>query len=150
MDVLRVPFVLHWAGTPKPDLSGFIDPICVPFRFVPRDGGEAGFWEQRPGGSGPGDRLQTTGDLDPEPDRKPSGELGSRTDPNLLLAGSWTREVNGRTARGLGMSKRDLSDALHSLKAAVGLRGSDNVLIEIPSGDVYYGDEKIGNLFDEL
>jgi hypothetical protein len=36
MNRLRVPFVIHWAGTPKPDLSGFIEPVRVPFRFVPR------------------------------------------------------------------------------------------------------------------
>lgn len=36
MNQLRVRFVIHWAGTPKPDLSGFIEPVRVPFRFVPR------------------------------------------------------------------------------------------------------------------
>jgi hypothetical protein len=36
MNRLRVPFVIHWAGTPKPDLSGFIESVRVPFRFVPR------------------------------------------------------------------------------------------------------------------
>ena len=36
MNRLRVPFVIHWAGTPKPDLSEFIEPVRVPFRFVPR------------------------------------------------------------------------------------------------------------------
>ncbi len=35
MNWLRVPFVFHWSGDPKPDLSGFIEPVRVPFRFAP-------------------------------------------------------------------------------------------------------------------
>src|SRR6185437_7961381 len=36
MNRLRVPFVIHWAGTPNPDLSGLIEPVRVPFQFVPK------------------------------------------------------------------------------------------------------------------
>ncbi len=31
---LRVPFVIHWADTPRPDLTGLIDPIRIPFTTI--------------------------------------------------------------------------------------------------------------------
>ena len=36
----------------------------------------------------------------------------------------------------------------HALKDAAGLGGADEVLIDVPSGDVFHEDECIGNMFD--
>ncbi len=49
-------------------------------------------------------------------------------------------------ARALRMDRNVLSDILHDIKHHVGLTGDDDVKIMIPSGDVYYGSEYIGNL----
>jgi hypothetical protein len=47
LDTLVIPFIIHWHGDPEPDLTGILDPVRVPFRFVPhrktarsRDSGE--------------------------------------------------------------------------------------------------------------
>ena len=61
----------------------------------------------------------------------------------------FTNEVNNSTANALGMSRNQLRGAIHSLKKANGLGGADNVIIHIPSGDVYFGPDFIGNLNDE-
>jgi hypothetical protein len=49
-------------------------------------------------------------------------------------------------ARALKMDRNVLSNRLHDLKYRAGLGGGDNVRIMIPSGDVYFGAELIGNL----
>lgn len=55
----------------------------------------------------------------------------------------------GAAAQGLGMSSAEFRRAIHALKDAAGLGGADNVRIHVPSGDVYFNDERIGNLRDE-
>jgi len=49
-------------------------------------------------------------------------------------------------ARALRMDRNVLSERLHDIKKDAGLAGDDNVRIMIPSGDVYFGSEVIGNL----
>jgi hypothetical protein len=49
-------------------------------------------------------------------------------------------------ARALQMDRNVLSKILHEMKKDAGLAGDDNVRITIPSGDVYFGSEYIGNL----
>ncbi len=49
-------------------------------------------------------------------------------------------------ARALRIDRNALSQRLHDIKHHVGLAGDDDVRIMIPSGDVYYGSEYIGNL----
>ncbi len=65
------------------------------------------------------------------------------------LVGYYTDAIDGSTATALGLSRSGLRDAVHSIKRHSGLRGDDNVIIHIPSGDVLFGDEIIGNLHDE-
>ncbi len=67
----------------------------------------------------------------------------------IRLANYYTGDVNGKTAGALGMTRLQLGAAIHSIKAGAGLGGSDNVLIHIPSGDVFFNGENIGNVFDE-
>jgi hypothetical protein len=145
MNRLRVPFVIHWAGTPKPDLSGFIEPVRVPFRFVRRQ-----LTVSEP--KGPISRTVEFSDpnaLSSMFDLPATSEQGRASRSERLLAGSFTSDVGSVSARALGMSRNDFSDALHSLKKAAGLGGADNVLIHLPSGDVFYNGENIGNLHDE-
>jgi hypothetical protein len=49
-------------------------------------------------------------------------------------------------ARALRMDRNVLSRILHQIKNDAALGGDDNVRIMIPSGDVYFGSEHIGNL----
>jgi hypothetical protein len=44
------------------------------------------------------------------------------------------------------MHRDVLSKVLHDIKHRAGLAPNDNVEITIPSGDVYFGSEYIGNL----
>lgn len=59
----------------------------------------------------------------------------------------WTADID-YACKALGLDRREASKVLHALKGHARLGGANNVLIEIPSGDVYYGDECIGNLRD--
>ncbi len=47
------------------------------------------------------------------------------------------------------MSRAQLRNAMHRLKDAVCLGGADDVLIHIPTGEVFFNGESIGNLHDE-
>jgi hypothetical protein len=38
MDNLRLPFKLRWAGEPMPDISGFQEPLVIPFWFRKTNG----------------------------------------------------------------------------------------------------------------
>jgi hypothetical protein len=49
-------------------------------------------------------------------------------------------------ARALRIDRNAFSQRLHDIKHHVDLAGDDDVRIMIPSGDVYYGSEYIGNL----
>jgi len=60
-----------------------------------------------------------------------------------------TKNVNNSTARALGMSRYQLRDAIHDLKDALGLRGDDDLELDVPSGDVFFYGEKVGNPHDE-
>lgn len=51
-------------------------------------------------------------------------------------------------ARALRMDRNVLRRILHNVKDHAGLSGDDNVRAMVPSGDVYYGSEYIGNLRD--
>ncbi|MEO8716084.1 MAG: hypothetical protein ABI369_13825, partial [Acetobacteraceae bacterium] len=55
----------------------------------------------------------------------------------------------GDAARGLGMTRSGFRRAIHLLKDALGLSGDDTLQIHIPSGDVWFNGELIGNLRDE-
>lgn len=129
MDRLVVPFVIHWHGEPEPDLSRFVEPVRVPFRFVPKV-----------------DRRHTHQQA---LEAIEEGVAAAQADQPLSLVSSFTRDVNNTTARALRMTRKQLSRALHMIKDATGLGGADNVIIYLPSGDVYDGDELIGNLRDE-
>lgn len=72
----------------------------------------------------------------------------SQSDTRAIEVVRWTSDVD-EAARGLGMSRRAIGRAIHRLKNGLGLRGDDNLLIEIPSGDVYFNGENVGNLGDE-
>ncbi len=61
----------------------------------------------------------------------------------------YTSTINNTTASALGMTRDQLRKAIHSLKAAIGLGGADNVQIHVPSGEVFFNGESIGNLNDE-
>ena len=50
--------------------------------------------------------------------------------------------------RALGMAAPEFSRNLHALKGAAGLSGSDNVIIHVPSGNVFFNGECIGNVRD--
>jgi hypothetical protein len=61
----------------------------------------------------------------------------------------YTSDINNSTAHALGMSRNQLRTAIHSLKDAAGLGGADNVVIHIPSGEVFFNGGSIGSLNDE-
>lgn len=65
--------------------------------------------------------------------------------PILPVAERSTTSPN-YAARAPRMDRNVLSERLHQMKDDVGLGGDDNVRIMIPSGDVYFGSEHIGNL----
>lgn len=77
------------------------------------------------------------------PDRRAPGQR-----PNIVEAGYSTMDER-HAARGLGMSYNAIGRAIHRLKEALGLRGDENLLIEVPSGNVYFNGEIVGNLRDE-
>jgi hypothetical protein len=60
----------------------------------------------------------------------------------LEEVGYKTKNVNNSTARDLGMNRDQLRRAIHTLKRALGLRGDDDLEMEVPSGDVFYHGEK--------
>jgi hypothetical protein len=47
----------------------------------------------------------------------------------------------------LGMTRIALGNAIHDIKAENGLSGSDNLTFHLPTGDVYYGGQVIGNVY---
>ena len=49
-------------------------------------------------------------------------------------------------ARALRMDRDVFSRILHKMKKDAGLGGDDNLRVMLPSGDVYFGPEHIGNL----
>jgi hypothetical protein len=61
------------------------------------------------------------------------------------FAGDYTDEKDAR--RALGMDRAEFNKNLHSLKKRL-LRGNDNVIIHVPSGDVFFNGEHIRNVFD--
>ncbi|MGH7155566.1 MAG: hypothetical protein ACREF3_16685 [Acetobacteraceae bacterium] len=69
--------------------------------------------------------------------------------PTIEEIAHFTRSVNGATAKALGMSRDQLGDAIHTIKHAAGLGGADDILIHIPTGNVFFGGEWIGNVNDE-
>jgi hypothetical protein len=77
-----------------------------------------------------------------------SGSEGSAHEseaPILPVAERSTTNPN-YAARALRMDRNAFSERLHEIKDHAGLAGDDDVRIMIPSGDVYYGSEHIGNL----
>ena len=62
-----------------------------------------------------------------------------------LPAVEWTMDFDC-ACKALGLDRRRASRILHELKEDNLLGPADNVRIHIPSGDVYFGDECIGNL----
>jgi hypothetical protein len=65
--------------------------------------------------------------------------------PMLPVAERSTGNPN-YAARALRMDRNVLNRILHDIKKHAGLAGDDDVRIMIPSGDVYYDTEYIGNL----
>jgi hypothetical protein len=93
---------------------------------------------------------------DPVPVANDKGAAAARTRSTdafdqraLEEVGYKTKNVNNSTARDLGMSRDQLGRAIHTLKRALGLRGDDDLEMEVPPGDVFHNGEKVGNLHDE-
>ncbi|MGH9810429.1 MAG: hypothetical protein ACRD9W_24815, partial [Terriglobia bacterium] len=82
-----------------------------------------------------------TGEPNPEGSARESGA------PILPVADRSTGNPD-YAARALRMDRNVLSDILHKLKDRAGPGGANNIRIMIPSGDVYFGPEYIGNLRD--
>jgi hypothetical protein len=123
------------------------DPDKHPRAGVPPNPG----WFAPTGGSG--SELPTR--ESEESGRAPRGMLHPALRPgaNAGESGSPIQPVAERSttspdyaARALRMDRTVLSTRLHDIKDHAGLSGDDNVRIMIPSGDVYYGSEHIGNL----
>jgi hypothetical protein len=62
------------------------------------------------------------------------------------LAGNYTDPK--AACRALGMDRIQFKENLHKLKDAHNLSGNDNVIIRVPSGDVFFGKEHLGNVCD--
>ncbi len=80
----------------------------------------------------------------------PGSEQGIKnrnSNPEIIEIG-YTRNPR-YAAREPGMTDIQMSDAIHRLKEGAGLRGGDNLLFHLPSGDVYFNGEIIGNLHDD-
>ncbi len=75
----------------------------------------------------------------------PEGPARESESPILPVAERSTTNPD-YAARALRMDRTVLSRILHDIKEHAGLTGDDDVRIMIPSGDVYYGPEHIGNL----
>jgi len=75
------------------------------------------------------------------------GSLRSEEDSPSVVPVAWTSDFD-YACKELGLDRRRASRVLHELKEDNSLGGDDNVLIHIPSRDVYYGEECIGNLHD--
>lgn len=84
----------------------------------------------------------------PESTRAIAANDPASTTPELIEVDRLTSDPVD-AARGLGMSSANFRRAIHSLKHGVGLGGGDDVLFHIPSGDVFFNGEYIGNLHDE-
>ena len=83
----------------------------------------------------------------PVPLLTPAGSGGAGEAPLQPVAERGTGNPD-YAARALKMDRNDLSRAFHDLKDDAGLAPNDNVRIMIPSGDVYFGPQLIGNLRD--
>jgi hypothetical protein len=75
----------------------------------------------------------------------PEGSARESEAPILPVAERSTGNPN-YAARALRMDRDVLGNILHEIKRRAGLGGDDDVRIMIPSGDVYYDSEYIGNL----
>lgn len=75
----------------------------------------------------------------------PEGSARESEGPILPVAERSTGNPD-YAARALRMDRNVLSAILHDIKHHADLSGDDNVRIMIPSGDVYFGSEFIGNL----
>jgi hypothetical protein len=75
----------------------------------------------------------------------PEGSAHESEGPILPVAERSTGNPD-YAARALGIDRNVFSKILHEMKKDAGLGGNDNVRIMIPSGDVYFGSEFIGNL----
>jgi hypothetical protein len=75
----------------------------------------------------------------------PEGSAHESASPILPVAERSTGNPN-YAARALRMDRSVFNRILHDIKKRAGLAGDDDVRIMIPSGDVYYDSEYIGNL----
>lgn len=79
----------------------------------------------------------------------PEGSARESEAPILPVAERSTGNPN-YAARALRMDRNALSAILHDIKKDAGLAGDNDVRIMIPSGDVYFRSELIGNLREWL
>jgi hypothetical protein len=77
----------------------------------------------------------TAGATSPSGAAKPEALAAYYTNPNAAC-------------RALGMDRFKFKENLHKLKDAHNLSGNDNVIIHVPSGDVFFGEEYVGNVCD--
>jgi len=131
---IELPFVVWLPGEPFPEAARhYIDPIIIDVSSLP-DG------------------------LKPplrHPDRAERTAIANLTNASRSVPRvftdieqiSWTKDFD-HACRTLRVDRNQASRALHELKEAIGLGGADNVIIHLPSGDLYWGDECIGNLRD--
>ncbi|MGA9866249.1 MAG: hypothetical protein WBQ75_07375 [Acetobacteraceae bacterium] len=94
------------------------------------------------------DRTDAFADDAPESTRATPAKDPASTNPELIEVNRFTSDPSD-AARGLGMSPMNFRKAIHSLKDGLGLRGDDDLLFHIPSGDVFFNGENVGNLHDE-
>ena len=81
----------------------------------------------------------------PHPALPVADNAGGSPSPILPVAERSTSNPS-YAARALRLDRTVLGERLHEIKDHAGLAGDDDVRIMIPSGDVYYGSEHIGNL----
>ncbi len=81
----------------------------------------------------------------PHPTLPVADNASGSPSPILPVAERSTSNPN-YAARALRLDRTVLGERLHEIKDHAGFAGDDDVRIMIPSGDVYYGSEHIGNL----
>jgi hypothetical protein len=120
------------------------DPDAHPRAGVPPNPG----WFAPTGGASPAGSMQVAEGAPrtmPHPALTPARDRGNTGSPIQPVSVRSTGNPD-YAARALQMDRNELSRALHELKRAAGLAPDDNVRIMVPSGDVYFRSEYIGNL----
>jgi RHS repeat-associated protein len=101
-----------------------------------------------PYSSGMSHQITLSGLLEPSPSAGADTDSTASRNDIVNVAANEQSYINSLAKR-LGMDRYGLGDALHAIKGAAGLAPSDNVKVLVPSGDVYFGTEYIGNVRGE-